>query len=99
MAASSERLQLNVLDSVPTLHSLPTADVARSMGAKVVIAVDVGSRDERALTNYGDALSGWWLLWNRLNPFSHGVRVSQPHLYDAWISPRPRISPTLHACG
>ncbi|XP_031426831.2 LOW QUALITY PROTEIN: patatin-like phospholipase domain-containing protein 7, partial [Clupea harengus] len=56
------------------INNLP-ADVARSMGAKVVIAVDVGSRDERDLTNYGDALSGWWLLWNRLNPFSHGVRV------------------------
>ncbi|KAL2092636.1 hypothetical protein ACEWY4_012434 [Coilia grayii] len=56
------------------INNLP-ADVARSMGAKVVIAIDVGSRDERDLTNYGDALSGWWLLWNRLNPFSHGVRV------------------------
>ncbi|XP_063050901.1 patatin-like phospholipase domain-containing protein 7 isoform X2 [Engraulis encrasicolus] len=56
------------------INNLP-ADVARSMGAKVVIAIDVGSRDERDLTNYGDYLSGWWLLWNRLNPFSHGVRV------------------------
>ncbi|XP_062398636.1 patatin-like phospholipase domain-containing protein 7 isoform X2 [Sardina pilchardus] len=56
------------------INNLP-ADVARSMGAKVVIAVDVGSRDERDLTNYGDALSGWWLLWNRFNPFSQGIRV------------------------
>ncbi|KAL2092306.1 hypothetical protein ACEWY4_012104 [Coilia grayii] len=30
------------------------ADVAHSMGAKVVIAIDVCSRDERDLTNYGD---------------------------------------------
>ncbi|XP_041958024.1 patatin-like phospholipase domain-containing protein 7 isoform X2 [Alosa sapidissima] len=56
------------------INNLP-ADVARSMGAKVVIAIDVGSRDERDLTNYGDALSGWWLLWNRFNPFSQGIRV------------------------
>ncbi|MEQ2188535.1 Patatin-like phospholipase domain-containing protein 7 [Goodea atripinnis] len=40
------------------INNLP-ADVARSMGAKVVIAIDVGSRDETNLTNYGDSLSGW----------------------------------------
>ena len=38
------------------------ADVARSMGAKVVIAIDMGSWDETDFTNYGDALSRWWLL-------------------------------------
>lgn len=32
------------------------------MGAKVVIAIDMGSWDETDLTNYGDALSRWWLL-------------------------------------
>lgn len=51
------------------------ADVARSMGAKVVIAIDVGSRDETNLTNYGDSLSGWWLLWKRLNPLAEKVKV------------------------
>ncbi|XP_054440072.1 patatin-like phospholipase domain-containing protein 7 isoform X2 [Pteronotus mesoamericanus] len=56
------------------INSLP-ADVARSMGAKVVIAVDVGSRDETDLTNYGDALSGWWLLWKRWNPLATKVKV------------------------
>uniref|UniRef100_A0A3Q3XKY2 lysophospholipase n=1 Tax=Mola mola TaxID=94237 RepID=A0A3Q3XKY2_MOLML len=56
------------------INNLP-ADVARSMGAKVVIAIDVGSRDETNLTNYGDSLSGWWLLWKRLNPLSEKVKV------------------------
>lgn len=51
------------------------ADVARSMGAKVVIAIDVGSQDETNLTNYGDSLSGWWLLWKRLNPLAERVKV------------------------
>uniref|UniRef100_A0A669Q7H0 lysophospholipase n=1 Tax=Phasianus colchicus TaxID=9054 RepID=A0A669Q7H0_PHACC len=51
------------------------ADVARSMGAKVVIAIDVGSRDETNLTNYGDCLSGWWLLWKRWNPLAEKVKV------------------------
>ncbi|XP_056586233.1 patatin-like phospholipase domain-containing protein 7a isoform X2 [Triplophysa dalaica] len=56
------------------INNLP-ADVARSMGAKVVIAIDVGSQDETNLTNYGDALSGWWLLWKRLNPIAEKVKV------------------------
>lgn len=50
------------------------------MGAKVVIAIDVGSRDETDLTNYGDALSGWWLLWKRWNPLATKVKVGLvPH--------------------
>ncbi|XP_059571461.1 patatin-like phospholipase domain-containing protein 7 isoform X4 [Alligator mississippiensis] len=56
------------------INNLP-ADVARSMGAKVVIAIDVGSRDETDLTNYGDCLSGWWLLWKRWNPLVEKVKV------------------------
>lgn len=48
------------------------------MGAKVVIAIDVGSRDETNLTNYGDSLSGWWLLWKRLNPLAEKVKVRVP---------------------
>ncbi|XP_010167880.1 patatin-like phospholipase domain-containing protein 7, partial [Antrostomus carolinensis] len=56
------------------INNLP-ADVARSMGAKVVIAIDVGSRDETDLTNYGDCLSGWWLLWKRWNPLAKKVKV------------------------
>uniref|UniRef100_A0A672U8L8 lysophospholipase n=1 Tax=Strigops habroptila TaxID=2489341 RepID=A0A672U8L8_STRHB len=56
------------------INNLP-ADVARSTGAKVVIAIDVGSRDETDLTNYGDCLSGWWLLWKRWNPLAEKVKV------------------------
>uniref|UniRef100_A0A673X5R3 Patatin like phospholipase domain containing 7 n=1 Tax=Salmo trutta TaxID=8032 RepID=A0A673X5R3_SALTR len=56
------------------INNLP-ADVARSMGAKVVIAIDVGSQDETNLTNYGDSLSGWWLLWKRFNPLAEKVQV------------------------
>ncbi|KAJ8379678.1 hypothetical protein SKAU_G00004560 [Synaphobranchus kaupii] len=56
------------------INNLP-ADVARSMGAKVVIAIDVGSQDETHLTNYGDSLSGWWLLWKRFNPLAERVKV------------------------
>uniref|UniRef100_A0A452H8U2 lysophospholipase n=1 Tax=Gopherus agassizii TaxID=38772 RepID=A0A452H8U2_9SAUR len=69
------------------INNLP-ADVARSMGAKVVIAIDVGSRDETDLTNYGDALSGWWLLWKRWNPLVEKVKeVGYQHgktVFNVW---------------
>lgn len=45
------------------------------MGARSIFAIDVGSQDETNLTNYGDQLSGWWLLWKRWNPWSSNVRV------------------------
>ena len=45
------------------------------MGAQTIIAIDVGSEDQGDLTNYGDQLSGWWLLWNKWNPFAETVKV------------------------
>ncbi|XP_060754861.1 patatin-like phospholipase domain-containing protein 6 isoform X2 [Neoarius graeffei] len=51
------------------------ADIARNIGAKTVIAIDVGSQDETDLCNYGDRLSGWWLLWKRINPWAEKVKV------------------------
>ncbi|XP_047104314.1 neuropathy target esterase sws isoform X3 [Schistocerca piceifrons] len=61
------------------VNNLP-ADVMRNLGAKHVLAVDVGSQDDIDLTNYGDCLSGWWLLWKRWNPFATPVKV--PNLPD-----------------
>ena len=52
------------------------ADIMRSLGAKTIIAVDVGASDESDLTNYGDSLSGWWMLWKKWNPFASNVKVS-----------------------
>lgn len=45
------------------------------MGAKIVIAIDVGSPAETDLYNYGDSLSGFWVLFRRFNPFSESVKV------------------------
>ncbi|XP_052273112.1 patatin-like phospholipase domain-containing protein 7 isoform X2 [Dreissena polymorpha] len=56
------------------VNNLP-ADVMRSFGAQSIFAVDVGSVDNTELTNYGDTLSGWWLLWKRWNPWAKPVRV------------------------
>lgn len=37
------------------------------MGVNTVLAVDVGSKDDDNFTNYGDELSGWWLMWKKWN--------------------------------
>uniref|UniRef100_A0A8C3HG73 lysophospholipase n=1 Tax=Chrysemys picta bellii TaxID=8478 RepID=A0A8C3HG73_CHRPI len=64
----------NLLMDGGYINNLP-ADIARNMGAKTVVAIDVGSQDETDLCNYGDSLSGWWLLWKRLNPWAQKVKV------------------------
>ncbi|XP_075251073.1 patatin-like phospholipase domain-containing protein 7 isoform X3 [Convolutriloba macropyga] len=52
------------------VNNLP-ADVMKELwNPKRVIAVDVGSQDSQNLTNYGDHLSGWWVLAKKWNPFS-----------------------------
>ncbi|XP_062514958.1 patatin-like phospholipase domain-containing protein 6 isoform X2 [Corticium candelabrum] len=56
------------------VNNLP-ADVMRSHGAKTVIAIDVGAVDDSNLTNYGDTLSGWWLLFKRWNIWSSPIKV------------------------
>ncbi len=47
----------------------------RAQGASVILAVDVGSQDDTDLTDYGDDLSGWWVLYKRYNPFTSPVKV------------------------
>uniref|UniRef100_A0A8B9LWD7 lysophospholipase n=1 Tax=Astyanax mexicanus TaxID=7994 RepID=A0A8B9LWD7_ASTMX len=64
----------NLLMDGGYINNLP-ADIARNIGAKTVIAIDVGSQDETDLCNYGDSLSGWWLLWKRINPWAEKVKV------------------------
>ncbi|GAB0091307.1 PNPLA domain-containing protein [Sergentomyia squamirostris] len=56
------------------------ADVLMAQGAAHIIAIDVGSQDETNLTDYGDYLSGWWLIYKKLNPFTAPVKV--PNLPD-----------------
>ncbi|GMT19677.1 hypothetical protein PFISCL1PPCAC_10974 [Pristionchus fissidentatus] len=51
------------------VNNLP-ADVMRSMGARVVMAVDVGSAEEMNLYNYGEKLNGWWAALRAFNPWS-----------------------------
>ncbi|ODV82988.1 hypothetical protein CANARDRAFT_209580 [[Candida] arabinofermentans NRRL YB-2248] len=52
-----------------------TVQEMKRRGAKVIIAIDVGSDDDRTLMDYGDSLSGFWVLLNKFNPFSKKPNV------------------------
>ncbi|XP_050522719.1 neuropathy target esterase sws-like [Daktulosphaira vitifoliae] len=56
------------------INNLP-ADVMRSLGAKYILAIDVGAQDNVNFTNYKDSLQGFWLLWKKINPFSKPIKV------------------------
>ncbi|EGV62947.1 hypothetical protein CANTEDRAFT_123899 [Yamadazyma tenuis ATCC 10573] len=61
------------------LDNLPVLEMKRR-GAKYIMAVDVGSVDDRSPMNYGDTLSGIWVVFNRWNPFSKHPNV--PNMMD-----------------
>ncbi|OWK50135.1 Neuropathy target esterase [Lonchura striata] len=69
------------------------ADIARNMGAKTVIAIDVGSQDETDLCNYGDSLSGWCRTWRRS---SRAWPTCPACGSSRWSSPAPTASTSAH---
>jgi lysophospholipid hydrolase len=71
------------------VNNLPI-DVVFALGAETVIAVDVENKDNSAfeeLTDYGEALSGWWLLW-RMIGYHLGLseKVKIPPISEAHAS-------------
>ncbi|EGT52358.1 hypothetical protein CAEBREN_29346 [Caenorhabditis brenneri] len=57
------------------VNNLP-ADIMKSLGANVVIALDVGMSDENLnLRDYGYSISGTWCLFKRWWPFGEELRV------------------------
>lgn len=52
-----------------------TVSEMRTRGAKTIFAVDVGSIDDTTPMQYGDTLSGLWVILNRWNPFSNHPNV------------------------
>ena len=50
-------------------------DIMLNSGCEHIIVVDVTPPDSTELTNYGNCLSGWWLLWKRINPFTDPVQI------------------------
>ena len=57
------------------IHRMIQGDVMAAQGCKYILAVDVTTLDDRDLTNYGDHLSGWWLLWNKVNIFAAPIKI------------------------
>lgn len=72
----------NLLVDGGYVDNLPVSTMF-SMGAPDVIAVDVGAIDDTSPRNYGDSVSGWWILLCRLNPFAE-----QPVLSMTEVSSR-----------
>ncbi|VDM01042.1 unnamed protein product, partial [Schistocephalus solidus] len=62
------------------VNNMP-ADVMATFGAKTIYAVDVGSVYDTNLTNYGDWLSGWWLIYQRLFRW-RGPPIRVPNLSE-----------------
>ena len=46
-----------------------------TQGVRTIVAVDVSSEDNNNLMDYGDHISGWWLLFKRFFPFGPKIRV------------------------
>ncbi|KAL1965489.1 hypothetical protein VTN77DRAFT_5745 [Rasamsonia byssochlamydoides] len=59
----------NLLVDGGYLDNLTVAHM-KSLGADVILAVDVGAVDDNTPQTYGDSLSGFWAWLNRWNPFS-----------------------------
>ena len=71
------------------MNCIPSDVMFEQFGARQVISVDVAGEAERDYYEYGTHLSGWWLLWNSLNPFVATVKV--PSMGDLsnslrWVS-------------
>ncbi|EMD42300.1 hypothetical protein CERSUDRAFT_110821 [Gelatoporia subvermispora B] len=64
----------NMLVDGGYIDNLPVSTMM-AMGASAVIASDVGSIDDNSPRNFGDSVSGWWLLINRWNPFSNARHI------------------------
>ncbi|MHC4220117.1 MAG: patatin-like phospholipase family protein, partial [Planctomycetota bacterium] len=56
------------------LNNLPT-DIMRSSGRGPVLAVSVNAAKLAVDRDYPDCMSGWRVLWSRVNPFAPSIRV------------------------
>lgn len=58
------------------VDNLPVWEM-KARGCDTIFAIDVGSIDDKTPMSYGDSLNGFWIIFNRLNPFS-----SHPNIPD-----------------
>ncbi|KAL1923940.1 uncharacterized protein VTP21DRAFT_6975 [Calcarisporiella thermophila] len=64
----------NMLVDGGYMDILPVS-IMKSLGTDTIFAVDVASADDTSPVNYGDSLSGWWVILNSLNPFRRHNRI------------------------
>ena len=55
---------------------LPISEV-EPMRPNRIIGIDVSGADNQEYDDYGDELSGWWVLWRRLTPFGRRPKVPE----------------------
>ncbi|SCU98638.1 LADA_0H14422g1_1 [Lachancea dasiensis] len=56
------------------VDNLPVWEM-KARGCNTIFAIDVGSVDDRTPLRYGDSLNGFWIVFNRWNPFSNHPNV------------------------
>ncbi|GAA5957475.1 hypothetical protein JCM21900_002678 [Sporobolomyces salmonicolor] len=64
----------NMLVDGGYVDNLPVS-VMLAQGAASVFAIDVGAVDDTDPRNYGESVSGWWLLLQRWNPFGGAPNI------------------------
>lgn len=47
-----------------------------TQAVRTIVAVDVSAENNNDLSNYGDHISGWYLMMKKYFPFGSKVRVS-----------------------
>ncbi|PIK46415.1 putative neuropathy target esterase isoform X6 [Apostichopus japonicus] len=64
----------DITDSKKRVHS--NGEVMKARGAGVIFAVDVGGVSDTDFFDFGDDISGWWMLWNKWNPMKHKPKIN-----------------------
>jgi len=54
----------------------PVADIMVTQAVRTIVAVDVSAENNNNLSDYGDHISGWYLMMKKYFPFGSKVRVS-----------------------
>ena len=83
------------------VDNLPVHEM-KARGCNTVFAVDVGSVDDRTPVNYGDSLNGFWILFNRWNPFSRHPNIptmAEIQARLAYVSSVNALEKTKHIPG
>eukprot|EP00054_Salpingoeca_dolichothecata_P010652 m.59346 g.59346 ORF g.59346 m.59346 type:complete len:219 (+) comp19096_c0_seq3:281-937(+) len=57
------------------MNVLPVDVMKHKFGANTVFAIDVAGKESKDLENFGDHISGFYLMWRRWNPFLSAPKI------------------------